>query len=250
MKITAAGQTDIGRTRSSNQDSFLIDNPRQLYIVADGMGGHAGGEIASKLCVENISSWVGRSSTLKRLSKTYRSRRHAGICTLFVQAINHASTRIFERALEEPQLMGMGTTVSALMIHGNHAYIGHVGDTRVYLIRDRFIYQLTNDHSLINEQVRAGVIDADEAKNNSMRNIITRSVGYQEIEDVDTCTLALEKGDLFAISSDGLHGRILDEEISRMVNKKKLNAVKDLVDLANARGGKDNITLIVVLVGG
>ena len=145
--------------------------------------------------------------------------------------------------------MGMGTTASALMISGKHAYIGHVGDSRVYLLRDRFIYQLTDDHSLIGEQLRAGAISREEAKNTRMQNVITRSVGYQEMEDVDTSTIAIEPNDLFVLSSDGMHGGISDAEISRTVNKNKLNAVKELVELANARGGKDNITLIIVVIG-
>ena len=246
MNVVAKGKTDIGRTRSTNQDSLLIDDSRRLYIVADGMGGHAGGEIASQLCVEQVSEQISKSPLINKPPSD--DSQHAKFCSLLVEAVNHASTKIFEKALEEPQLMGMGTTASALMIYGDHAYIGHVGDSRVYLIRDRFIYQLTNDHSLVGEQLRAGVINAEEAKNNQMQNIITRSVGYQEIEDVDTVTLALEADDLFVISSDGMHGRIIDEEISRIANEKQLDAVKDLVELANERGGKDNITLIVVKV--
>ena len=250
MKITARGETDIGLTRATNQDAFLVDAARRLYIVADGMGGHAGGEIASQLCIERVASWIDKHVVASKLAKLEDKHRHGHICSLLVQAVNHASTGIFERALEEPQLMGMGTTASALMFHGKHAYIGHVGDSRVYLIRNRFIYQLTNDHSLIGEQLRAGVLTREEAKNTRMKNIITRSVGYQEMEDVDTCAIELEAGDIFVISSDGMHGRISDEEISCTVNKSKLNAVKELVELANARGGKDNITLIVVVVGG
>ena len=246
MDVVAKGQTDIGRTRSTNQDSLLIDDSRRLFIVADGMGGHAGGEIASQLCVERVSERVAESPLLNE--PPTGTSRHAKFCSLLVEAVNHASTKIFEKALEEPQLMGMGTTASALMIYDDYAYIGHVGDSRIYLIRDRFIYQLTNDHSLVGEQLRAGIINAEEAKNNQMQNIITRSVGYQEIEDVDTATLALEHDDLFVISSDGMHGRIIDEEISRIANEKQLDAVKDLVELANERGGKDNITLIVVKV--
>lgn len=246
MDVVAKGKTDIGRTRSTNQDSLLIDDNHRLYIVADGMGGHAGGEIASQLCVEQVSEQIAQSPLIDKPPND--DSQHAKFCSLLVEAVNHASTKIFEKALEEPQLMGMGTTASALMIYDDHAYIGHVGDSRVYLIRDRFIYQLTNDHSLVGEQLRAGVINAEEAKNNQMQNIITRSVGYQEIEDVDTVTLALEPDDLFVISSDGMHGRIVDEEISRIANEKQLDAVKDLVELANERGGKDNITLIVVKV--
>ncbi len=249
MKITARGETDIGLTRSSNQDAFLVDDARRLYIVADGMGGHAGGEVASDLCVKCVASWIDQQTAPRKLASMDETSRQAHVCSMLVQALNHASTSIFERALEEPQLMGMGTTASALMISGKHAYIGHVGDSRVYLIRNRFIYQLTNDHSLIGEQLRAGVISREEAKNTRMQNVITRSVGYQEMEDVDTSTIAIEPNDFFVLSSDGMHGRISDEEISCTVNKSKLNAVKELVELANARGGKDNITLIVVVIG-
>ena len=249
MKITARGETDIGLTRASNQDAFLVDDARRLFMVADGMGGHAGGEVASNLCVKRVASWIAKHATASMLASMDDTRRQTHVCSVLVQAINHASTSIFEHALEEPQLMGMGTTASVLMIYGKQAYIAHVGDSRVYLIRDRFIYQLTNDHSLIGEQLRAGVISSQEAKNARMQNVITRSVGYQEMEDVDTSTIEIEPNDLFVLSSDGMHGRIDDEEISHTVNKNELNAVKELVELANARGGKDNITLIVVAVG-
>ncbi len=248
MNITARGDTDIGLARTSNQDAFLVDKKRRLFIVADGMGGHAGGEVASDLCVKRVAGWIDEHATATKLASVDENLRQAHICSILTQAINHASTSIFERALEEPQLMGMGTTASVLIIYGKRAYIGHVGDSRIYLIRDRFIYQLTNDHSLVGEQLRAGVISGEEAKNTRMQNVITRSVGYQEMEDVDTSTIAIESDDIFVLSSDGMHGRISDEEISRTVNKNKLNAVKELVELANARGGKDNITLIVVTV--
>ena len=256
MRIAARGETDIGRTRSTNQDTFLINDECQLYMVADGMGGHAGGEVASQLCVEEVSSWVEEyiSSYKEQPTKSKAKDGVRGfedsICKMLTRAVNNASMRIYERALEEPQLIGMGTTASLLLVLKGYAYIAHVGDSRVYLVRDRFIYQLTNDHSLVNEQLRAGMITAEEVKHSRLSNVITRSVGYQEIEDVDIHTLEVEGSDLYVLSTDGLHGKILDEEISCLVYEKKLNAVDTLIELANERDGKDNITMIVVSAGG
>ena len=250
--VKSKGTTDVGMVRSINQDSYLADNQLQLYIVADGMGGHVGGEIASSLCVKEIHSYMQQTitpeyskyiqnSTNKDLSKT-------DIAQKLITAINNASCKIYEKALEQPQLKGMGTTASVLFIHDDVGYVAHVGDSRIYLIRAGFIYQITTDHSFVNEQVKAGILTEEEAKHHQARNIITRSVGYQEEEEVDTKWLQLEDGDLFVMCSDGLHGKVADEEISKMVTEKELQASETLVQLANSRGGNDNITVVVIKI--
>jgi protein phosphatase len=144
----------------------------------------------------------------------------------------------------------MGTTATVLKIVDDHAYIGHVGDSRCYLLRCGFIYQITNDHSLVGEQVRAGILSKEEAELHNLRNVITRSVGYQEEEDVDTTSLSLEDGDLFLLCSDGLFSsrKVTDKEISHEVEALETKAVAKLIALANERGGDDNITVVVIKV--
>ncbi len=250
--IKSKGTTDVGMVRSINQDSFLADNQLKLYVVADGMGGHVGGEIASSICVKEIHSYIQQAIT-PEYSQYIRSAKNqelpkTDIAQKLITAINNASCKIYEKALEQPQLKGMGTTASVLFIHDDIGYVAHVGDSRIYLVRAGFIYQITSDHSFVNEQVKAGILTEEEAKHHQARNIITRSVGYQEEEEVDTKWLQLEEGDLFVMCSDGLHGKVADEEISKMVVEKELHASDALVQLANTRGGNDNITVIVVKV--
>lgn len=243
-KIDARGATDVGRIRQSNQDAFLVDLNNNIFIVADGMGGHAGGEIASRLCVQEIANYLQRHEGILRTAG--RQHPDSRLSSILVESINHASTKIYEKALEEPDLKGMGTTSTLLKISGNQAYCAHVGDSRLYLIRKGFIYQITFDHSLVNEQLRAGLITIEQARFHERRNVITRSVGYQETEDVDSFCFALEPGDLLLACSDGLHGKVGDEEISKYCSDLGCNSVANLIATANENGGDDNITALVV----
>jgi serine/threonine protein phosphatase PrpC len=245
FQISGNGNTHIGRVRSTNQDSYLCDNKRGLYIVADGMGGHAGGEVASSLAVQNIRSFL--DANIQKPSEDLDNNSGA-IASLIAEAINHASMKIYERALEEPTLKGMGTTATAIRTVGRSIACAHVGDSRLYLIRCGYIYQITTDHSLVREQIRAGVITKEEAENHHLRNVITRSVGYQEQEDVDTYILDVEDGDMLIMCSDGLHGRVPEEFIANCCQKYGVLAVDHLIAEANQRGGDDNISVIVCLV--
>lgn len=247
LQIVAAGATDVGRVRSTNQDSYLVDEKSSLFVVADGMGGHAGGEIASQLCIEQVQDFVHKNYS-ETSEHTNFENRESMIASLLAKSINHASAKIYERALEEPQLAGMGTTATVIKIENNKAHWAHVGDSRLYLIRCSLIYQITHDHSLVGEQVRAGIITEEEAEVHQLRNIITRSVGYQEEEDVDSNSFDLEPDDLLVICSDGLHGKITDKEISNLTQNGKIQSIQGLIDLANERGGDDNISVIVVQV--
>jgi protein phosphatase len=247
IEITAAGITDVGQVRSANQDSFLIDEAERLFIVADGMGGHAGGEIASSLCVQEVAKHL-KENAEAFTPKDDRQHPDPRISNLLAHAINHASTKIYERALEDPSLRGMGTTATVLKLVDGQAYVAHVGDSRCYLLRCGFIYQVTNDHSLVSEQVRAGILTKEEAEAHHLRNVITRSVGYQEEEDVDTTSLPMEDGDLLVMCSDGLHGKVADKEISLITKDLGVQAAARLVALANERGGDDNISVVVVKV--
>lgn len=244
LKIKGIGLTDVGRVRSINQDSFLADDKTHLYIVADGMGGHVGGEIASRMCAEQISAYLQTNKSV--FAQVEGSVQLARIGTIMAQAINHSSTKIYEKALEDPTLKGMGTTATAIKIEQDRGFIAHVGDSRIYLLRQGLIYTLSNDHSLVSEQVRAGLLTKEEAELHHLKNVITRSVGYQEEEDVDTFSIVLEKGDLFLLCSDGLHGKVSDQEIAQLCSDLRLDAAPKLIALANERGGDDNITVVIV----
>ena len=246
-KVEANGNTDIGQVRAVNQDSFLVKAEDDLFVVADGMGGHVGGEIASQLCVSEIAKYLGDSADVFK-GRADRPHPDARIQTAMVQAVNHASTKIYERALEDPGLRGMGTTATVCKVVDQYGYIAHVGDSRLYLIRCGLIYQITNDHSLVSEQVRAGILTKEEAELHHLRNVITRSVGYQEEEDVDTTCVLLEDGDLIVMCSDGLHGPVTDMEISQTVKNTEINSVDSLIQMANDRGGDDNITVVIIKV--
>lgn len=245
IEIKADGATDVGQVRSTNQDSLLVAASDHLFIVADGMGGHAGGEIASRLCVQEITKHIKENAEVFA-ANTERQHPDPRVSHTLVQAINHASTKIYERALEEPSLRGMGTTATVLKIVDDQAYIAHVGDSRCYLLRCGFIYQITNDHSLVSEQVRAGILTKEEAEAHHLRNVITRSVGYQEEEDVDTTCFTLEHDDVLLLCSDGLHGKVTDKELSLVIKDSGIKAVPKLIAMANDRGGDDNITAVVV----
>jgi serine/threonine protein phosphatase PrpC len=232
----ASGATHVGQVRPVNQDAFLVNREIGLYIVADGMGGHVGGEVASLMSIQVIQEYI----------ETHPAHTEEDILSRIEQAIQTASSRIYEKSLQKYDLYGMGTTVTLLHVVGQKAYVGQVGDSRLYLLRKGFIYQITRDHSLVSEQVRAGRITEEEAKQHKLRNIITRSVGYQERELVDTFSITLEQGDLCLLCSDGLYTKVSDQEIAKEMERSGLEAVPYLIDLANKRGGPDNITGVVV----
>ncbi|HET9450481.1 MAG TPA: Stp1/IreP family PP2C-type Ser/Thr phosphatase [Aggregicoccus sp.] len=249
MTVLSAGLTDVGRKRTHNEDSFLVDDELHLYVVADGMGGHAGGGTASRIAVETID---------KELRRARDSRDNPFVSTANLQdsllpealraAVEQACRAIFAAAQEDPRLSGMGTTVISLVVHDEFAFFAHVGDSRAYLIRGDLIQQISEDHSLVNEQIKAGMITPEEAKHSRYKNIITRSVGFEEEVLVDVMGLVAEPGDTFVLCSDGLANMVEDRELLETVRQtRRLEDVpKALIDLANERGGDDNITAIVV----
>lgn len=247
-EVRAVGATDVGMVRDSNQDSFCVNQALGLYLVADGMGGRAGGEVASSLAVQAVAWEV--SQQLEALQKSDSTVRRS----ILARAINAASLKIYERSLELPQYRGMGTTCTLIWISpspdvtkGNVAIVAHVGDSRCYLQRAGMLYQVTDDHSLVNEQVKSGVLSRTDPKVTQMRNVITRSVGYQEEEEVDTFVLPLFQGDRFLLCSDGLTGKVTDFEIAEhMAHSSLFDTPSNLIALANQRGGEDNITAILV----
>ncbi len=247
LAIEAYGDTDTGRVRPSNQDAFLCLPEEGAFIVADGMGGHAGGEIASMLCILAIQTFL-QSAVLPLVSSEQRKHPRQRVIHALSEAVNHASLRIYERACEEPSLKGMGTTVTMLNIIDDHGYFAHVGDSRLYLLRQGALQQLTTDHSWVNEQIQAGLLSREEAASHPYRNVITRSVGCREEVNVETGCIELFDGDCLLLCSDGLHGSVSNLEIARLLIDGGTYAVRPLIDLANERGGEDNSTVVVVKV--
>ncbi len=249
FRVCAYGNSDVGLRREANEDSFLLLPKNALFIVADGMGGHAGGQVASKLTVQTVGL-----ALVRRLAEAEAETKNEGtplnIAKILSDAISEACAAVYDYAREYPALTGMGSTVSVLLVYGAMAWIGHGGDSRAYLMRNGRIYQVTEDHSLVQEQVSAGLITPSQAKVSTMRNIITRSIGFEREVRVDTGALPLQEGDRFLLCSDGLTGHIEDEEILEMVEHTRLRTAPDaLIALANERGGDDNTTVVIAKIG-
>ncbi|MDR3607602.1 MAG: Stp1/IreP family PP2C-type Ser/Thr phosphatase [Oligoflexia bacterium] len=256
-RFNAASATDIGRRRTQNQDSLAFCPELGLFVVADGMGGHQGGETASAMAVEIIPE------ELKKFRQYANWEPHEAI----TRAIRAANDAIFDRATQNSTLRGMGTTVTALLFAGDRLVIGHVGDSRGYFFRpippdyavsdeaERYpIWQATRDHSLVQEKLRAGLITRAQMRTDRMKNVITRSVGFDKNLNVETYELQVKPGDAFLICSDGLSGQMQDLEIRQVIdehlhkNHDAEAAVKKLIEIANKNGGDDNITSILVEV--
>jgi protein phosphatase len=234
----------VGRCRKVNQDLFLLDDALGLYAIADGMGGHAAGEVASDLAITALAHSL-RGQEQQRASW---SPVEAG--ELLRQALNDGNRKICESVLARAEWRGMGTTMVALVMADERAVIAHVGDSRAYLLRNGELRQLTSDHSWVNEQVKLGLLTREQAQRHPMRNIVTRALGNQPEVEVDLLEESIRPGDIFALCSDGLSGMLDDAEIHEVLHAQAAvpqAACRELVDRANARGGEDNITVIVML---
>lgn len=238
--MTQFAISDRGQKRERNEDAYLLLPELNLYVVADGMGGHVGGQRASQLAVESIKQLI---------SDNIGTIKAADLAQLLADSLRAASKRIHEETRVHPELKGMGTTTTALLIHEQEVTIAHVGDSRAYLIREGEIQQLSEDHSLVQEQFRAGLISAEQARHSRYRNIITRSIGFEDDVDVDMMVLNSQPGDVFLLCTDGLTNLVEDPEIlSAVLRNSPETAGQKLVDLANIRGGNDNITVVLVYV--
>ncbi len=252
LKILAFGQTDVGMRRERNEDNLLVSNEHFVYVVADGMGGHAGGQMASKIAVTTIDEVMTEQLGKIGQNGPYKGpiEQHPALMCL-PTAVKRACAAIFRHSDENPELKGMGTTVTGVTFRDGYAFFGHVGDSRAYLIRDGHIEQLSEDHSLVNEQLKAGLITAEQAKVSRFKNIITRSVGFEEDVAVDTMVVPAREGDIYVLCSDGLANLASEPDILQLVSDNFLSqSPKQLIQLANDRGGDDNITVIVIYVNG
>src|SRR6266581_4723308 len=245
LRLDVAQLTDVGRKREHNEDNMayvipkdpqVMANKGALFIVADGMGGHAAGEVASEIAVDTVSNM-------------YYQDDSDDVAVSLLHAIRRANASIHQRAAENMLRTGMGTTCIAAVLRGNMAYIANVGDSRAYLLRGSQVKQISQDHSWVAEQVRAGLLTEDQARTHAQRNVITRCLGTQAEVDVDVFHEKLHEGDSLVLCTDGLSGLVSDEELQRIVDQfVPQESVYHLVERANENGGPDNITAIVVRV--
>lgn len=230
--ILSAFRTDVGKVRANNQDAPIVSEKLRLYGVADGMGGHKGGEVASTSARDDLLRELeGKTPSVAALSG----------------AIEEVNRKIYHQQEHDDALTGMGTTLSVLWMSDNFVYIGHVGDSRVYLLRDGEFKQMTLDHSLVEQLVREGVLTEEEAQNHPMRNIITRAIGTDESVEVDVVVEERRKGDLWLACSDGLHGLVDDRQMRDALRQYAPEKAADvLLKAALDAGGRDNVTLVIV----
>jgi len=250
MEYVAAARTDVGRKRQGNEDSFCVEPELGLYVVADGMGGHAAGEVASRLGVETIREWMGKylggaDVALVGPPMATCSRQ----ANFLLSSIRLANRVIFDAAQGRREYAGMGTTVVSVLAVDDHVALAHVGDSRIYRIREDGITQLSRDHSLVQQQVEHGIISPEEAHASQYRHLITRALGLKESVEVDLVEQPALPGDLLLLCSDGLSDLLEDEEMLAIVQEQGGDlekACQCLVDRANYKGGDDNITALLI----
>ena len=248
MEFHSWGLSDVGQRRKLNEDSFLRDDGIGFYIVADGVGGHAKGEVASALAVEEAYGFVQRgASTIEAFLDSPGEETLFQLRRLAESAVQSACYMVFGLAEQDPERKGMSTTVSALLVAEGIGIAAQVGDSRIYRLRYGVAQQLTEDHTLINYKLKHGLITPEEAERAPGKNVITRAVGHRDYVQVDTFECDVLPRDRFMLCSDGLHTYIQDEEVAELMSGASLEAVATrCIDMANNRGGKDNITVLLV----
>jgi serine/threonine protein phosphatase PrpC len=285
MRLWAWGQSDPGRKRERNEDSYLVDPALGVLAVADGMGGHQGGATASRMAVELLASELADArgdfdaAVRKQKEVSVRTTEEmpsidpatlpptvpgstdeallpGGVALVFSPAlelmrdiVRRASSGIYEAAFDRPELRGMGTTLTAMLLHGGKAHVVHAGDSRCYMFRDGRLRQVTEDHSWINEQMKSGSMTEAEAKASRFRHVITKSIGFEREIDADLKSVPVSAGDCFLLCSDGMSNYVEHGELERIVAMTWYRKLpQQLIQLANDRGGDDNITVVVGLV--
>ncbi|HEV7506535.1 MAG TPA: Stp1/IreP family PP2C-type Ser/Thr phosphatase [Thermoanaerobaculia bacterium] len=248
LRIKACGLSDVGLTRAHNEDYFEIDPMHRLYVVADGMGGHSHGEVASQIAVNTIRDYVAKTSdkdTTWPLGMDVRLERHSNLLKMAVRA---AHDQVLRAISKDGSLYGMGTTVVGLLIAGQTVAVAHVGDSRAYRLRGDRLEQLTQDHTWVNEQVVAGFLSKEQARSHPLKNVVTRALGGESDVLVDVRELEVRTGDLFLLCSDGLTGMLSDADIrDRLSSGRSLHEIcRTLINDANARGGIDNVTVVLL----
>jgi protein phosphatase len=251
MRVRFSGSSDVGRKRNHNEDAMYLPSDTRLAIVADGMGGHACGEVASGVAVETIVDYFHRTADMQPITWPYKVDRDLrNDVNRMVTAVKLANLEIFERAQKEARLKGMGTTVVSIYFLDDTVIIGHVGDSRVYRYRDGRLTQLTEDHSLINDYIKMKRVTAEEAESWPHKNVIVRALGMKENVSVDVVTEAPRIGDCYLMCSDGLSGMLNDTQMGHVIRARTdLDAaVEALIEGANEEGGIDNITVVLARI--
>lgn len=251
MRLVSCAFTDTGLKRQANEDSFLVDEELSLFVVADGMGGHRGGAVASALAVEFVGVTMRRVLVPPDTDEGPPVQRPAAqiLGDRLAYAIRVAGRQINEASRTIPEVASMGTTCVALAFSGKEAVVANVGDSRAYLVRGGAIEQITLDHSVVAEYVRKGLLQPEQAKQHVFKSALTRSVGFEEDTTVDVFVRPVADADVFILCSDGLTNLVPDDEIGRIVSTREPeDAAEALVDLANERGGDDNITVLVTRI--
>jgi protein phosphatase len=252
LRVSAWGTSDRGLARTHNEDCFEIDVEQRLYLVADGMGGHRHGEVASRLAVDTIRGFLGRvaggDATMPSLPEPRLGRQ----ANLLKMALRLAHDEVMRAIRADPRLAGMGTTVVALSLDGSTASVAHVGDSRAYRVRGGALQLLTQDHTWVNEQVTAGFLSHDQARIHPLKNVVTRALGGESRLEVDVLEVEVEPGDLYLLCSDGLTTMLSDDEIERYARDdgSPQQISRALVEAANRRGGLDNVTVVALRTEG
>jgi len=252
MKVKFAVASDMGQVRKNNEDSFLADPVLGIFAVADGMGGHASGEVASRLAIESLQESLARARKEKESDlPADRTAIISSPANLMVNGIRLANQRIYKTSQENKEYKGIGTTLVAVYFSTAPPIVAHVGDSRLYHLRGQTIQQITEDHSWVWEQYKQGLIAKEAISTSPHKNIVTRALGIEPTVDVDIKDLEVQQGDFLLLCSDGLSDLVRDEEMLGAVSRNSRNLdshCNDLVRLANSRGGKDNITVLLIQI--
>ena len=252
LKLQYAGKTHVGRKRSHNEDNLGLATEQNLYMVADGMGGHASGEVASEMAVETVQEFFEETEDDEQLTWPYKMDQDLNYEENRLNAgIKLANLKIYETASQNSAQRGMGTTMVALLFNGETAYFGHVGDSRIYRLRDDELYQVTDDHSLLNDYIQMKDLSEEEIENFPHKNVIVRALGMKETVQVDVDNEHPQHGDIYLLCSDGLNAMSTDEEIKSIMTEHQDDlevCCNALIESANDNGGNDNITVVLVKV--
>jgi len=252
VRYASAAQTDVGQRRRENEDSFCLAPELGLYVVADGMGGHAAGEVASRLAVRTIREWMGKYQKGEATLEADEARASGSQeAAWLISGIRRANRAIFDLAAVRTEYSGMGTTIVAALTHGRFITLAYVGDSRIYRIRGTRIVQVSRDHSVVQQHVDQGILSAEEAHRAQYRHMITRALGLKEHVEVDLAQLPAAPGDVLLLCSDGLSDLVKDDEIQAVITPNATDLEKGcrtLIERANSKGGDDNVTALLVRV--